>query len=146
MHSCLPSVQITALTHDYKRGNGSFNLDTDGVPFIIDNSATGAICRERSLFVGPFQQINLSVGTAHGIKSSTKHKGTLRLVLTDDDGNDHSYDVPDVVYDPDSPYSLLGIPFLAAYFAKHNGSEDRFDGGTWIKSAHSQFVWDGEKQ
>jgi hypothetical protein len=87
----------------------------------------------------------LSVGTAHGIKSSTKHKGTLRLVLTDDDGNDHSYDVSDVVYDPDSPYSLLGILFLAAYFAKHNGSEDRFDGGTWIKSAHSQFVWDGEK-
>jgi hypothetical protein len=53
----------------------------------------------------------------------------------------------DVVYNPDSPYCLLGIPFLAAYFAKRNGSDDRFDGGTCIKSgaAHSQFVWDGEK-
>jgi hypothetical protein len=146
MQSHLPSIHITALAHDYKQGNGSFNLDTDGAPFIVDNSATGAICTERSLFVGPFQQINLSVGTAHGIKSSIKHKGTLRLVLTDNGGKDHSYDVPDIIYDPDSPYSLLGITFLAAYFAKHNSSEDRFDGGTWIKSgaAHSQFVWDGE--
>ena len=95
MQSRLPSVHITALAHNYKQGNGSFNLDTDGVPFIIDNSATGAICTVRSLFVGPFQQINLSVGTAHGIKSSIKHKGTFRLILTDNGGKDHSYDVPD---------------------------------------------------
>lgn len=88
---------LPAICFTNKVDNWSFSLDTDdGVPFIIDNSATGAICTERSLFVGPFQQINLSVRTSHGIKFSIKHKGTLRLVLTNDGGDNHSYGVLDV--------------------------------------------------
>ncbi len=46
--------------------------------------------------------------------------GTIRLVLKDDKGQTWSYDISDVVYDPESPYSLLGIPFLGKYFARND--------------------------
>jgi hypothetical protein len=44
--------------------------------------------------------------------------GTIRLFLQDDTGKTWSYDIPDVVYDPESPYSLLGIPFLGKTLLK----------------------------
>jgi hypothetical protein len=51
-----------------------------------------------------------------------------------------------VVYDPESPYSLLGIPFLGRYFAK-NDEANEFDNDTWIRSAstNSLFQWDHGK-
>ncbi len=50
--------------------------------------------------------------------------GTIRLVLKDDEGKPWSYDIPDVVYDPESPYSLLGIPFLGKYFARNDEANE----------------------
>ncbi len=69
--------------------------------------------------------------------------GTIRLVLKDDAGKTWSYDIPDVVYDPESPYSLLGIPFLGKYFAR-NDKANEFDEQTWFQSAStsSLFQWD----
>ena len=96
----------------------TFSMDSDGLPFIIDNSATGGICNEKSLFVGPFKDHSITTETANGTETKIKKVGTLHLQLTDDRGVNHIYDVPGVVYDPDSPYSLLGIPFLSKFFAK----------------------------
>ncbi len=72
--------------------------------------------------------------------------GTIRLVLKDGKGKTWSYDIPDVVYDPESPYSLLGIPFLGKYFAR-NYEANEFDEQTWIQSAltSSFFQWDHGK-
>ena len=72
----------------------SISFDTDGLPFIIDNSATGAICNERSLFVGSFSQQLVSIETAEGTFTKQRNIGTLRLVLNHDAGSQHSYDVP----------------------------------------------------
>jgi hypothetical protein len=118
-------------------------MDTDGVPFIIDNSANGAICNTRSLFLGTFEQKNVTKVTAHGKTSEIMRVGTIRLKLRDDNGDEWTYDIPNVVFDPDSPYSLLGIPFLGEYFAKDNPNESR-DEETWIlsRSSRSHFTWD----
>ncbi len=72
--------------------------------------------------------------------------GTIHLVLKDDKGKTWSYDIPDVVYDPESPYSLLGIPFLGKYFAR-NDEANEFDEQTWIQSASTTFLfqWDHGK-
>ena len=94
-----------------KASVSSILFDTDGLPFIIDNSATDAICNERSLFVGIFKQQLVSIKTAEGTFTKQRIIGTLRLVLKNDAGSKHSYDMPGVVYDLDSPFSLLGIPF-----------------------------------
>lgn len=123
-------------------------FDTDGIPVIIDNSATGAICNESSLFVGTFKKHTIALATADGVTELTKNVGTLRLVLRNDAGKDHTNDVPGVVYDPDSPYSLLVIPFLGALFVKRADSSQQFDDGTWIlsRSTSSHFTWNHCKQ
>ena len=50
--------------------------------------------------------------TAFGRTTIMKLVGTIRLILKDDKNKTWLYDIPDVVYDPELPYSLLGIPFL----------------------------------
>jgi hypothetical protein len=122
-----------------------FSVDTDGISFIIDNSATGAICNTKSMFIGPFVDHTVNLVTAEGQSTTTKRVGTIRLILRDDGGTDWSYDIPNVIYDPDSPYSLLGIPFLGEYFASN--TDDSYDEETWIRSAStsSHFVWDHGK-
>ncbi len=52
--STLPSMQITMLaksTDQYQQPN-SFSVDTDGIYFLLDNSANGGICNIKSMFVG----------------------------------------------------------------------------------------------
>ena len=87
----------TSLLAAAKASASSISFDTDGLPFIIDNLATGAICNERSLFVGSFAQQLVSIETAEGIFTKQRNIGTLCLVLNDDVGSQHSYHVPGVV-------------------------------------------------
>ena len=63
-------------------------MDTDGVLFIIDNSANGAICNTKLLFIGSFEQRNVTKLTAHGKTSETMRGGTIRLKLRDDNGDE----------------------------------------------------------
>ena len=67
--------------------------------FLTNNSATGGICNEKSLFVGPFKDHSITTETANGTETKIKKVGTLHLQLTDDNGVNHTYDVPGVVYD-----------------------------------------------
>ena len=76
------------------------------------------------LWISPITQI-----AADGRTTTVKQIGTIHPVLKDDTGKNWSYDIPDIVYDPKSPYSLLGIPFLDKYFAKNNEAKD-FDNDT----------------
>ena len=85
----------------------------------MDNSATGAICNERSMFAGRFTPTLVTLITAEGTKQHTNMVETLCTTFITDDGTSHSYDVPGVVYDPDSPHNLIDIPFLAKYFVLH---------------------------
>jgi hypothetical protein len=84
--------------------------------------------------------------TAFGRTTIMKLVGTIRLILKDDKNKTWLYDIPDVVYDPESPYSLFGIPFLGKYFAR-NDEANEFNEQTWIQSAmpSSLFQWDHGK-
>jgi hypothetical protein len=66
--------------------------------------------------------------------------GTKCLVLKDDTGKTWSYDIHDVVYDPETSYSLLSIPFLGRYFAR-NDEANEFGKKTWIQSASTMFLF-----
>jgi hypothetical protein len=137
-------MQITMLatsTDQYQQPN-SFSIDTDGVYFIIDNSANGGICNIKSMFVGDFERHRVTLVAAYGRTATKKLVGTIYLVLKDDEGKPWSYDIPNVFYDPESPYSLLGIPFLGKYFTR-NDEVNEFDEQTWIQSAliSSLFQW-----
>jgi hypothetical protein len=78
--------------------------------------------------------------TAYGRTTTKKLVGTICLILKDEKGKTWSYDIPDVVYDPKLPYSLLGIPFLGKYFA-NNDEANKFDEQTWIQSASTSSLF-----
>jgi hypothetical protein len=138
-------MQITMLatsTDQYQQPD-SFLVDTDEVYFIFDNSANGGICNIKPMFIGDFEQQIGTLVTVYCRTITVKLVGTICFVLKDDTGKTWSYDISDVLYDPESPYSLLGIPFLGKYFAR-NGEANEFDEQKWIQSAlpTSLFQWD----
>jgi hypothetical protein len=61
-------MQITMLTtsKDKNQSPNSFSVDTDGVYFIINNSANGGICDVKSMFVGDFENQKVTLITAEG--------------------------------------------------------------------------------
>jgi hypothetical protein len=76
-------MQITMLatsTDQYQQPN-SFSVDTDGVCFIIDNSANGGICNIKSMFVGDFERHRVTLVTAYCRTTTVKLVGTIRLVF-----------------------------------------------------------------
>ena len=139
----LPKMTMRAFATS-KSPSEVFTNDSDGIAFIMDNSATGAICNERTMFIGRFTPTRVTLITAEGTKQHTKMVGTIRVIFTTDEGTSNTYDVPGVVYDQDSPHNLIGIPFLAKYFASTHESHDD---GTWIKSGacESTLTWDHGK-
>jgi hypothetical protein len=78
------------------------------------------------MFVEDLERHRVTLVTAYGRTTTKKLVGTIRLILKGDGGKTWSYDIPDVVYDSESPYSLLGIPFLGKYFAR-NDEANEFD-------------------
>jgi hypothetical protein len=76
------------------------------------------------MFVGDFKRQIVTLVTVYGRTTTAKLVGTMRLVFKDEAGITWSYDTPDVVHDPESPYSLLGIPFLHNYFARNDEANE----------------------
>ncbi len=97
---------MLATPKDQYQNPNSFSVNTDGAYFIIDNSANIGICNIKSMFVGDFEQQIVTLVTAEGRTTTMKQVGTTCLVLEDDTGKNWSDDIPDVVYDPELPYSL----------------------------------------
>lgn len=143
----MPTLHIKMFTTKANQSDeNAFSWDTDGIPFVIDNSATGIISNVRKLFVGPLTPTRVTLETAEGTTTKTKFVGTLRLVLTDDARKHHTYDVPDCVFDPDTPINILGVPFLGKHFG--DGSSDMYemDGTTVCSgSTKSHLIWDHGK-
>ena len=125
-----------------------FTWDTDGIPFIIDNSATAIISNMRKLFTGPLVPTKVTLETAEGGSTRTKLVGSICLVLTDNSNHNHVYIVPGCVYDPGSPLNILGVPALGTFFEDCADTSDMLaSDGTIIKSGatRSHFVWDHGK-
>ena len=54
-------------TNGAKPDENAFSWDTDGIPFVIDNSATGIISNVRKLFVGKLTPTRVTLETADGL-------------------------------------------------------------------------------
>jgi len=121
-------------------------FDTDGITFVIDNSATCIICNDKSQFIGNLREQSCIVETANG-GSSTSWVGTIRLTLTDDSGKNYTYHIPNAIYDKHSPFNIIGIPCLGDYFGKNDSVPSSDDDGTYVKSSATKSVltWDHGK-
>jgi hypothetical protein len=70
-----------------------------------------------------------------------RYAGTILLELVDDSNATHVYEIPEAIYDPQTQFNLIGIPFLAA--TNCSAGDDVDADGTTIKSSgcRSKFVW-----
>jgi len=118
-------------------------FDTDGIPFVIDNSATCIICNDRSQFVGNLRAETTSVETSHG-SADSDYVGTITIRLTTDVGDTMAYQIPNAIYNPSSPFNILGIPYLGKFFGTTNPIPSYDDDGTFVHSSatRTHFVWD----
>ena len=111
--------------------------DSDGIFFCVDNCATCIICNDKSLFVGDLKASRAEVHTSNG-QNTPALEGTIRLVLTDDAGDQHQYDIAGALYDPESPFNLLGVPFLSKHFGDAKTMGTKITSGAF----KSTFVWE----
>ncbi len=90
-------------------------FDTDSSFWVCDNSATGHIWKDKSLFTGDLVPSIFEVGSATGI-STPLLMGTVTLPLTDDKGVFHSFELTNVNYLLNSPVNLLLLWQLAELY------------------------------
>ena len=84
----------------------------DDIPFVIDNSVTAIIYSHLILFTGPVVPTSVTLKTAEDLTNTTKLVVSVKLILTDDANNHHSYVVPRCVCDQNNPVNILGVPAL----------------------------------
>ena len=90
------------------------------MPFLIDNSATAIISSQQRLFTGPLISKLVTPETAKGLTTTTKLVGSMKLILTDDANNHHSYIISRCVFDPKTPVNILGVPSLGTFIGDHS--------------------------
>jgi hypothetical protein len=81
-------------------------FDTDSSFWVCDNSATGHICNNKSLFPGELVPLIYIVGAAMGTTEPSL-MGTVILCTTDNNGKKHSFTLTHVNYMPKLPVNLL---------------------------------------
>ena len=79
----LPTLHIKMYATVSDPNEKSFSWDTDGIPFVVDNSATSIIINERRLFYGHLTPTRVTLETSDGVSTKTQLVGICRLVLTD---------------------------------------------------------------
>jgi hypothetical protein len=127
--------------------DNSFSFNSDGLPFVIDNSATCIICNNHAQFVWNLKAKKLSAETTHG-SASTNYVGTFSLTLTTDDGEKLQHHIPDAIFNPNSPFNILGIPFFGQFLGRGDLPCPTNDNdGTYVQSSatRSCLVWDHGK-
>ena len=64
--------------------------------------------------MGELRAENFAVETVHGSASRKRYAGTIHLELVDDARQSHVHEIPGAIYDLETKFNLIGVPFLAA--------------------------------
>lgn len=73
-------------------GTRTETFDSDGATVVLDNSATGHICNDKSMFVDGIQPVDDEyVATINGKANAATGIGTVEWTWLDDDGRKHTY-------------------------------------------------------
>ncbi len=126
------------------KGYATYLFDTDGLTFVMDNSANTHVCRDKLLFVGDLRASNISLDTANGANGPQLQLGTIKVSWQDDNGDSHEYELDDVIFNPKSPFNIISIGRLGQQFGKSDLPPTSDDNGTFIRSSanFSTFTWD----
>ncbi len=111
-HGC---VALSTMDHNL-RGHMTVTFNTNGIPFIVDNSVTCIITNAHSLFVRNLTLAQVQVDIINASARKHRYEGTICLKLVDDENITRTYNIPGAIYNPTSNFNLLGVPKLAAFF------------------------------
>ena len=140
-----PTLHIRMYATAADPNENSFSWNTDGIQFVLDNSATSIISNERRLFHGHLTPTRVTLETADGVSTKTQLVGICRLVLTDNNNKNYTYNVPGCVFNPDMPINILSVPALGTFFGDNTNAGSPYgEDGTTIKSGVMKlhFIWD----
>eukprot|EP00956_Cyclotella_meneghiniana_P015820 scaffold24563_cov43-Cyclotella_meneghiniana.AAC.8 len=123
-----------------------FSFLPNGITFVIDNCANAHICSNKKLFIDELKPSGTRVLTANG-PGEELMSGTIRISWDDDTGTTHTYDLPDVLYSPESTANIISITKLGEMFGSTDQPVSRDESGTCISSnaSYSEFTWDHKK-
>ena len=142
----LTTVTCAALSVSALEHFSSFSFTTFGheeSTVVLDNSATGHICNDKSMFTS-YQKLDPSqsaVATIGDTTVSAAGVGTVKWTWKDDDGNLHTYAFNNCLHFPLSPVSILSV---TAFGQSHDHTFAANAGEVSVKTmkAHSVFHWD----
>jgi hypothetical protein len=120
--------------------NATSFFDTDSSFWVCDNSATGHICNDKSLFSGELVPSIYTVGAATGTSEPTLI-GTVILRLTDDNSDKHKFTLTHVNYMAKSPVNLLSTRVLSEQITNEHGFDRQGTGVSPVFDDHTLF-WD----
>lgn len=108
-------LHIKVLTTATDPSETLFSWDTNGIPFIIDNSATAVITNERVMFAGPLVPTQVTLETAEWVSTHSKLVSSIRIVLTDTSNQNHVDIITGGVYNSDTPLNIFGVLALGLF-------------------------------
>ena len=122
-----------AVDHD---NNNAFNFVPTRTEFGTDNRATQHICGVRNLFCTMRDPTHpIGVKGISGV-SSAKGIGTIKFVLTDDDGQTHNVTLDNVIYLPGAIKNLISVS---------QWSREKQDNCAILsRGSYSVFVWEND--
>jgi hypothetical protein len=138
-------MRIYATTNmDDDVDNQMATFDTDSSFWICDNSATGHICKDITLFHGELTPSIFDVGSATG-KTSPDLMGNIQLRLMDDEGADHVFNLTNVQYVATSPFNIMSVRLLAEQFTDSEGRIDHRGTGIISLFEEHTLFWNRRK-
>jgi hypothetical protein len=131
----LTTIPLLLMTQIYATAISSFDMDSSFL--VCNNSATGHICNDKSLFSGELVPSIYFVGAATGSSKLTL-MGTVILCLTDDNGAKHTFTLTHVNYMPKSPVNILSKS--SKQFSNEIGFDQQGTGNTSVFDDHTLFL------
>jgi hypothetical protein len=131
-------IPSSTMTQIYANATSFF--DTDSSFWVCDNSATGHICNDKSLFSEELVPSIYIVGAATGTSEPTL-MGIVVLQITDDNGDKHRFTLTHVNYMSKSPVNLLSTRVLSEQFTNEHGFDRQ---GTGISSVFNNHTFLGD--
>ena len=114
-------------------------MDSDSYHFAIDTCTSYSICKEKELFVGKIKSLNQVYIKGIGGKTKAEGYGTIKLRITDDDGELHDLEIHDVLYVPASPANLISPQRWSKTCHNPSGT------GEITVGDHTLLFWDDQK-
>ena len=138
---------VSALATSDEKDTGGTSVatfDSASSFWVCDNSATGHICKSKSMFHGPLVPSVWTVSTATGY-SEKLLMGTVVLTLRCNEGTEHTFLLKDVVFMENSPVNILSTRRLSELFPDADGNIDKQGTGVSSFFDKHELIWNHKR-